>query len=396
MDQNNPREDASGAQLPADPGGGETSAWNQVPGQEQSQRAAPGNPEAAGDYAAWSPDTSYQQQPQPPAAPPLSDTQAYAAPQPQSATYSEQPADAQQYAQQQYAQQQYAQQQYAQQQYAQQQYAQQQPQQPPQQQPQPGYYDPAAYGQQAYQQPQYYDPAAYGQQYPQPGYQQPQQPQYYDPAAYGQQPGYYDPAAYGQQYPQPGYPPQAGQPYPYAQPGQEPWPGQEQAWVQGGAGYGRSFMAVLAAWVLLTWGIVWAVLGALVLWVQSVTSLIGDAQLSTEAMDLARRADEQIVAVGGIALILGLIHVIGAIGIFGHRRWGRAFGIVLGLLGVLIGLGIITVAAGIEALDVGVDEAIKGEEASLGGSLLVLATYLLVFLAMFVGRRHFRKQGVEG
>jgi hypothetical protein len=147
---------------------------------------------------------------------------------------------------------------------------------------------------------------------------------------------------------------------------------------------------------MLTWGIVWVVLGALVLWKNSVTGWLGDTELSAEVMDLAQRADEQIVAVGGIALILGLIHVIGAIGIFGHRSWGRAFGIVLGLLGVLVGLGIITVAAGFEALDVGIDEAIKGEEASLGGSLLVLGTYLLVFLAMFVGKRHFRKQGVEG
>jgi hypothetical protein len=386
MDQNYPREDAAGAQLPTDPGGGETSAWNQAPGQEQPKA---GSPDAAGEYAAWSADTSYQQQPQQPAPPPAADTQAYAAPQPQSATYSDQPAAE--------AQQQYAQQQYAQQQYQQQQYQQQQP----------GYYDQSAYGQQ-YAQPQYYDPAAYGQQYPQqPGYQQPQQPyqqpqqpyqqpQYYDPAAYGQQPGYYDPAAYGQQYPQPGYPPQPGQPYPYAQPGQEPWPGQEQAWVQGGAGYGRSFIAVLAAWLMLTWGIVWVVLGALVVWARSVTSLIGDAQLSTEVMELAQRADEQILAVGGIALIIGLIHVIGAIGIFGHRRWGRAFGVILGLLGVLAALGIITVAAGFEALDVGIDEAIRGEEGSLGASLVVLGTYLLIFLAMFVGKRHFRKQGVEG
>jgi hypothetical protein len=389
MDQYNPREDATGAQLPADSGGGETAAWNQAPGQDQPQGAAAGSPDAAGEYAAWSADTSYQPQPQQPASPAVSDTQAYAAPQPQSATYSEQPsADAQQaYAQQQYAQQQY------QQQYAQQPQQYQQPQ-------QPGYYDQSAYGQQPYQQPQYYDPAAYGQQqYPQPQYQQPQyqQPQYYDPAAYGQQPGYYDPAAYGQQqYPQQGYPPQPGQPYAYAQPGQEQWPGQELAWGQGGAGYGRSFMAVLAAWVMLTWGIVWVVLGALVPWVKSVTSLIGDAALSADAMDLAQQADEQIVAVGGIALILGLVHVIGAIGIFGHRNWGRAFGIILGLLGVLAGLGIITFAAGFEALDVGIDEAIKGEEASLGASVVVVASYLLIFLAMFVGKRHFRKQGVAG
>jgi hypothetical protein len=131
--------------------------------------------------------------------------------------------------------------------------------------------------------------------------------------------------------------------------------------------------------------------------VNSVTELIpADVTLSQDVQDLAARADDQIIATGGILLILGLIHLIGAMGIFAHRRWGRAFGIVLGFLGVLVGLGIITVSAGFEALDVGLDEAIKGEEGSLAASALVLFSYLLVLLGMFVGRRHFKKQGVEG
>ncbi len=220
---------------------------------------------------------------------------------------------------------------------------------------------------------------------------------YYDQSAYGQQPGYYDQSAYGQQqYQQQGYPPQAAQPYAYAQPGQEPWPGQEQAYDQAAGGYGRSFLAVLAAWVLLTWGLVFAVIGGLVLWANSITDLIGDADLSTEMMDLVQQADEQIVAVGGIALILGIIQLIGAVGIFGHRRWGRAFGIILGLLGVLAGLGMFTIAVGFESLDVGFDTALKGEEVSAGGSLVVFITYLLVLVAMFVGKRQFRKTGVQG
>ena len=75
MDQNTPREDAAGAQPPTDAG-------QAVP--DQSQDAARGDQEAAAEYAAWSADSTYQQQAQ--QAP---DTQAYAAPEPQSATYSE-------------------------------------------------------------------------------------------------------------------------------------------------------------------------------------------------------------------------------------------------------------------------------------------------------------------
>jgi hypothetical protein len=372
MDQNIPRDEVTGAQPPAEPGSGSTPGWNQAPPQDQSQAAPGSDQEAAAEYAAWSADATYQQQQQAAAQPSdtqayaaaqpsdtqayaaaqpsdtqayaaaqPSDTQAYAAPEPQSATYSEQPAAGQQ------------------------QYAQ-------QQQPQQGY-DQGAYQQQQqqYQQPQYYDQSAYGQQ---------------------QQPGYYDQSAYGQQqYPQQGYQQQPGQPYAYAQ------PGQEQYYEQGQGAYNRSFMAVLAAWVLLTWGLVFGMIGAIVLWLNTVTDLIPETVvLSEDVLDLAARADDQIIAVGGIALIIGLMHLIGSMGIFAHRSWGRAFGIVIGFLGILAGLGIITVSAGFEAMDVGLDEAIKGEEESLAASLLVLGSYLLVFLAMFVGRRHFRKKGVEG
>ena len=118
--------------------------------------------------------------------------------------------------------------------------------------------------------------------------------------------------------------------------------------------------------------------------------------LSAEVIRPRHEADEQIVAVGGILLIVGIIHVIGAVGILAHRRWGRAFGIVLGLLGMLAGLGIIFAAVGFEAIDVGLDVAMEGEEASVAGGLFVLATYLLIFLAMFIGRAHFKKKGVEG
>jgi len=395
MDQNTPRDEATGAQPPADAGGADTGAWNQVPSQDPSQPAAGGGQEAAAEYAAWSADASYQQQAaqqqaaqqqaaQQQAAQQAqpSDTQAYAAPEPQSATYSDPAAQQQAYQQQGYEQQQaYDQQAYQQQQQPQQGY--QQPQQ----------YDPNAYGQQqpqqGYQQPQYYDPNAYGQQQQQPqqGYQQ---PQYYDPNAYGQQQGYYDQNAYQQQYAQQGYGQQPGTPYAYAQPGQDAWAQAEPA------GYGRSFIAVLSGWVLLTWGLVIGIIGAIVLWMNSVTDLIPADVTNQDVLDLAARADDQIIATGGIALILGLIHLIGAMGIFAHRRWGRAFGIVLGFLGVLVGLGILTVSAGFEALDVGLEQAVEGEEGSVAASLLVTFSYLLVLLGMFVGQRHFRKQGVEG
>jgi hypothetical protein len=372
MDQNTPRDDVTGAQPPADA--------NQQPVYDQSQAAQSGGPDAAAEYAAWSADAAYQQQQQ-------ADTQAYAAPEPQSATYSDQaaPPPDQQYAQPQYQQPQaYDQGAYQQPQYQ-----------------QPQAYDQGAYQQPQYQQPQYqqpqaYDQGAYQQQYQQPQYQQ---PQYYDQSAYGQQPGYYDQSAYGQ--PPQGQPPQGyQQPYAYAPQGQQAWPGDSQYWEEGATGYGRSFIAVLAGWAMLAWGLVAAIVGGMVLYFRSITDLVPDVPLSadvTNAINDIEAVDDRIFAVGGILLIIGIILVIGAIGVFGHRKWGRAFGIVMGLLGTLLGIGIIMSAVGFEALnpDIGLDAAITGEEASLGAGIFVTATFLLIFLGMFVGRRHFKKRGVQ-
>jgi hypothetical protein len=121
-----------------------------------------------------------------------------------------------------------------------------------------------------------------------------------------------------------------------------------------------------------------------------------DVTLSAEVSDLVTQADEQIVAVGALLLIVGIAHVIGSIGVFAHRRWGRAFGLVLGVLGILAGVGIILAAVGVESIDVGLDVAMEGEEGSVAGGLFVLVTYLLIFLGVLVGRGHFKRKGVEG
>jgi hypothetical protein len=369
MDQNTPREDAAGAQPPADAG-------QAVP--DQSQGAAAGGQEAAAEYAAWSADATYQQQAQQAA-----DTQAYAAPQPQSATYADPgapPAEQQPaYDQQAYAQQQQA---YAQQQQA---YAQQQP-----------AYDQQAYAQQQQAYAQQQQAYAQQQQPQQPAYDQQQgQPQYYDQSAYGQQPGYYDQSAYGQQ-----PPPQQGyqQPYAYGQPaqGQPAWPGDSQYWEEGQTGYGRSFLAVLAGFAMLTWGLVIAIGGGLVIWTNDILGHLSDLTLSAEVTELVQRADDEVVATGGILLILGIVMIIGAIGIFAHRKWGRAFGIVIGLLGTILGIGVLIAAIGFEILNgAGYDTVIEGEEASVGAGIVIAGSFLLILLGMLVGRRHFRKKGVE-
>ncbi|MFV2065043.1 MAG: hypothetical protein ACC726_16255, partial [Chloroflexota bacterium] len=104
---------------------------------------------------------------------------------------------------------------------------------------------------------------------------------------------------------------------------------------------------------------------------------------------------KQPTAAGGAMLILGITQMIAALGIWAHRKWGRAFGVVLGLLGTLFGIGMIVSAITFEAGGVTVEGTFAGDEVSLGAGILVFGTYLLILLAMYLGKRHFRKKGIE-
>jgi hypothetical protein len=398
MDQYSPRDDAGAPRSEPDPVS--AGAWDQgqpdaAAASDQVMAEAGESQDAVADQAPWSADASYgQSQGQTPE----SEAAMYnTGPEAQGASSSE-PQWQQAAAQPAYDQAAYAQQQqaaYDQAAYAQQQQAAAQPaydqaayqqaygQQPYGQQPAQPYYDQSAYGQQQ----------AYGQQaYGQPYGQQPAQP-YYDPSAYGQQPSYYDQQAY----PQPqwqGYPPPT-QPYAYGQPGQPAWPAEAPYWDQSAGGYGRSFAVVLAGFVLLTWGVVYAVGGGLTMWLGNLDEVVKDLTLSAETMDLVAEFNKQASAYGALLLILGITQSIGAVGILAHRAWGRAFGVVLGLLGTILGIGLL-----ISSVDLNVgDQAIKGtlsdEPSALGLAILVLVSYAFIFLAMFAGRRHFRKKGVS-
>ena len=383
MDENTPQgEGASGQVPPIDSGTGQSPPWaqqpqaagDQAPAADQAA-AGPQGQEAAAEYAAWSTDASYQN-PDPsgqPAAQAPDASTAFAAPEPQAVTYQEQPPQDQQQYDPQQQQQAYDQQQqaYAQQQAYEQQYAQQQAQYAQQQQ---------AYEQ--YQQQQ----QAYEQQQQQGGYeQQPQQGGY-------EQQGYYQQPQQGYQQQQ--YQQQA-QPYAYAQPNQQGWPADPNYWDQGTTGYGRSFIAVLAGFVLVTWGVMLMVGGGLLMFLENVSDYVTDANFGPETQALIDDAIVEQTAVGGIFLMLGILMVIGAVGIWAHRNWGRAAGILLGLLGTFLGAGMVASSIAFELGDVSVDGALAGETEPLGAALVVLTSFLIVLLAMFVGKRHFRKKGVD-
>jgi uncharacterized membrane protein len=83
------------------------------------------------------------------------------------------------------------------------------------------------------------------------------------------------------------------------------------------------------------------------------------------------------------------------VGILAHRKWGRAFGIVLGLIGTIWGIGMVLTSLNFSIGDFDVEGALAGDEPALGVSILFTIFYLIVLVAMFLGRRQFRKKGVE-
>jgi hypothetical protein len=87
--------------------------------------------------------------------------------------------------------------------------------------------------------------------------------------------------------------------------------------------------------------------------------------------------------------------MIGGVGILAHRSWGRAFGIVLGFLGTIWGIGMVLTAVNLDIGDFSIQGALAEDQSALAFALIVFLCFALIFLAMFVGRRHFRRRGVS-
>jgi hypothetical protein len=154
-------------------------------------------------------------------------------------------------------------------------------------------------------------------------------------------------------------------------------------------------VVVLAGFLLLTWGLVFAIAGGLVMWLGSLDDVVRNLTLSAEALDLVAEFNKQANTYGAILLILGIVQAVGGVGILAHRSWGRAFGVVLGLLGTIWGVGMILTAVNLDIGDFAIRGALAQDQPALAFALIVFLCYALIFLAMFVGRRHFRRRGVS-
>jgi hypothetical protein len=245
----------------------------------------------------------------------------------------------------------------------------------------PAYSQPGAYEQPAYQQPSYAPPPTYQQPtyqqpgYQQPTYQQPQQPGYQQPGypqpqqpGWNQQPGYQQPG-----YQQPGYPQQPA------------WGQQPTYWNAGAAteyGYNTSILAIIAGVILLLWGLLWTLGGVALIAVSNATGLITD----NLGQNLADSIHNVIVVVGAVVLIVGLLQLLSALGVWLHKSWARIIGILFGILGTLFGLAAV---AGATQNRSGLSTSTTGN--SMAGALAVLISYALVLVILIIAGGHFRR-----
>jgi hypothetical protein len=153
------------------------------------------------------------------------------------------------------------------------------------------------------------------------------------------------------------------------------------------ARYPANPLVVLAAMVLLVFGLAVTLVGVLgLIGGVFLVAVLGDL-LTTElaiAVDLDAFATVALVAFG-IVLIGGVLHLLSSIGIFMHRSWARAIGVLLAALGTMLGgVGIALV----------MQDAFPGQDVgrALTVPAIVAVGYGLTLFALIVGGNHFRRR----
>jgi len=84
----------------------------------------------------------------------------------------------------------------------------------------------------------------------------------------------------------------------------------------------------------------------------------------------------------GVLLVLGALEIVSGIGVFAHKGWARALGILVSLLGVLVGVAGVSFALALAS----------GLSMPLIGAAVILLGYAFIFLALVAGGGHFRRR----
>ena len=140
---------------------------------------------------------------------------------------------------------------------------------------------------------------------------------------------------------------------------------------------------VLAGIFLLVVGLLTLGMGGLLLLGSALfAGAEGSAELETVVGgNLADAFAGVFAVIGAVALLWGLLEIVGSIGMLAHRGWGRAIGLVAGVLGLLVwGLSFLSaLGSGPEA----------GSSIAFAGVLA--AGYGVTVVAVVTGGAHFRR-----
>jgi hypothetical protein len=151
-----------------------------------------------------------------------------------------------------------------------------------------------------------------------------------------------------------------------------------------------SILVILAAAFLLISGLIVSLAGSLLL---LGSAIFAGAQGVVELEgvfggDIVAAFAGMFAVVAIVVLLWGVLEVVGALGIFARRSWGRAIGLVVGVIGLgFSGLSLLgAVGAGVGA------EPLAGPTAGeLVMPVVIVAGYGLTVFALLTGGAHFRR-----
>jgi hypothetical protein len=161
-------------------------------------------------------------------------------------------------------------------------------------------------------------------------------------------------------------------------------------WTTPATYYPTSAAVVLAAIVLLVAGLLATLVGGAIIVAGSLFTAVlrdggtGSFPFGSAPTEFFDSAADVFRIIGGVTLVGGLLHVIAAIGIFAHKNWARALGVLLALLGTLLG------AAGVYgALYFTIQD---GPMTGLATVVVFLVAYAFTLLALLLGGSHFSRR----
>jgi len=213
-------------------------------------------------------------------------------------------------------------------------------------------------------------------------WQQPQQPQawqqqqaqqWQQPGQYPQQPGQYPQQPYGQQYPPQAYPPQGYQ-QPYYPAQQVPT-------------YSTSAVVAFAGVLLAVFGII-DIVGGIYLLGQGpqLRDFISRTTVNLFGTVIDRDMMRALLSPApGVLMVFGLMELLAGIGIFAHKGWARAIGIIAALVGLVVMIAGTSFAIALA----------PGFSVPLIGTIAVLIGYAFILVALFAGGSHFRRRNPQ-